>query len=104
VENRRQLTELSRAIDVWQRNNDTELVRYRCFQSLNTGKYSVQSEDHYHFPIDPQQVANLDKQFLELLSELSPDERGGAYESVQDAVTAHVESFADFWSDGWDKD
>ncbi len=67
--------ELFRAIDVWQRTSPVELVRFRCFQSLVTGKYSVQSEDHYRLPLDAKQIANLETQFLELLFDESPAER-----------------------------
>ena len=93
--------QLFRAVDVWQRNGDRELIRFRCFQSLVTGKYSVQSEDHYHLPIDPQQVANLERQFLELLFDQSPSERSPMRDTLPEAVAAHVDSFADFWSEGW---
>jgi hypothetical protein len=78
---------------VWQRRNAFEVVRYRCFQALSSGTFSVQSEDHYHLPLDPKQVADLDKQFLELLFEQSPADRSGAYASVSEAIAAHVESF-----------
>lgn len=90
-------TELFKAVDVWQRRSDTELVRYRCFQSLRTEKYSVQSEDHYHSPLDAKQTANLDRQFLELMFEMPPSERSGEYDSLSEAITAHIQSFADFW-------
>jgi len=91
--------ELFRAIDVWQRKGDSELVRFRCFQSLSTGKYSLQSEDHYHTPIDHKRISNLDTQFLELLFEQSPSERSGTYNTLSEAIAAHVDSFADFGSE-----
>jgi hypothetical protein len=93
--------QLFRAIDVWERNGESELIRFRCFQSLLTGKYSVQSEDHYHVPVDPKQVSDLDKNFLELLFEQSPSERSETYNSLAEAIAAHVDSFAGFWSEGW---
>ncbi len=97
-------TELFKAVDVWQRRGNTELVRYRCLQSLKTEKYSVQSEDHYHSPLDAKQAANLDRQFLELMLEMPPSERLGEYDSLSEAIAAHVQSFADFWSEGWTPD
>jgi hypothetical protein len=84
--------ELFRAIDVWQRKGDSELVRFRCFQSLSTGKYAVQSQDHYHTPIDQKQISYLDNNFLELLFEQSPCERSTTYNSLSEAVAAHVDS------------
>ena len=92
--------ELFRAIDVWQRKGDSELVRFRCFQALSTGKYSVQSEDRYHVPIDQKRVSDLDNNFLDLLMEQSPCERSETYDSLAEAIAAHVDSFGDFASEG----
>ena len=93
--------ELFRAINVWQRISAVEVARFRCFQSLVTGKYSVQSEDHYHLPLDAKQVASLETQFLEMLAEQSPAERSAGHDSLSEAISAHRESFADFWTEGW---
>ena len=85
--------ELFKAIDVWQRRGDAELVRYRCFQSVQSGKYSVQSLDHYQLPVDRTSVVDLDRQFLELLSEQSPMERSQAHDSLREAISDFVRSF-----------
>ena len=50
-----------KAIDVWRRVSDSEAVRYRCFQCLQTGKYSVQSADFYRLPENPAQSDQLDR-------------------------------------------
>jgi hypothetical protein len=89
------LPRLFRAIDVWQRRNDIELVRYRCFQSLSDGKFSVQREDRYQLPLDQRQVAALDGQYLRLLSDQPPEERSGAYDTLPEAIAAHLEAFTD---------
>jgi hypothetical protein len=83
-------TELFQSIDVWQRRGETELVRYRCFQSLTSGRYSVQSRDSYHRPASE---PGDDTQFLELLLDASPDARAGAYESLAEAIRAHEQAF-----------
>ena len=79
-----------RAIDVWQRRPDGQLVRYRCFQLLPDGGYCVQSAD---FP-DAEQNAFLDKQFLELLAESAPEERSKVHPSLEEAIAAHQAEFA----------
>ena len=56
-----------KALDVWSRKNEKTVVRYRCFQLLPDGGYSVQSADHYHAPFVDTRAGQLDKQFLELL-------------------------------------
>ena len=83
-----------KAIDVWKRINDSEAVRYRCFQSLQTGKYSVQSADFYRMPQNPAQCADLERQHIELFIEQAPDERSGAYETLEAAIEAHEAEFA----------
>ena len=50
---------------------------------------------------DKKQVADLETQFLELLFELPPSERSPSHDNLRDAIAAHVDSFSDFWSEGW---
>jgi hypothetical protein len=82
-----------KAIDVWKRISDSEAVRYRCFQSLRTGKYSVQSADFYHLPENPAQSDQLDRQHIELFVQQAPDERTGAYDTLEAAIDAHGADF-----------
>jgi hypothetical protein len=84
---------LFKAIDVWKRISDSEAVRYRCFQCLQTGKYCVQSADFYRLPEKPVQSANLERQHIELLIEQAPDERAGTYETLEAAIEAHEAEF-----------
>lgn len=39
------MSELYREEIVWRRINETEAVRYACFQNLRTGRYCVQAAD-----------------------------------------------------------
>lgn len=82
-----------KAIDVWRRISNSEAVRYRCFQCLHTGKYSVQSADFYRLPEDAVQSSHLERQHIELLIEQAPDERAGAYETLEAAIEAHEADF-----------
>jgi hypothetical protein len=80
-----------KAIDVWERKDRT-VVRYRCFESLDTGRYCVQSADFCHHG---KHLANLDNQFIELLTEQDPAQRSGDYETLQAAIAAHKRDFGE---------
>ncbi len=82
-----------KAIDVWKRISDSEAVRYRCFQNLQTGKYSVQSADFYRLPQNPAQSAQLERQHIELFVEQAPDERTGSHATLEAAIEAHEAEF-----------
>jgi hypothetical protein len=82
-----------RAVDVWKRNGDGRLLRYRCFHVLPDNTFVVQSCDAYRASIDPEQVNNLERQFVELLSEDAPDERSIAWPSIEEAVRDHDRQF-----------
>jgi hypothetical protein len=82
-----------KAIDVWKRISDSEAVRYRCFQCLQTGKYSVQSADFYRLPGNPDRSAQLERQHIELFIEQAPDGRNEAYETLEAAIEAHEAEF-----------
>lgn len=86
---------LYKAIDVWQRLDESAVARYRCFQALSTGKYCVQSKDYYPLPLHSEAVRQLERQFLELFSEIAPDERDKSYDSLEEAIMAHDQDFAD---------
>src|SRR5260221_5180133 len=85
---------LYEAMDVRKRISKTELVRYRCFRNVGTNKYSVQSADFYRLPLDPMHAANLERQYLELLTEQAADERAeGSFDSLAEAIEAHDREF-----------
>jgi hypothetical protein len=86
------LMNLYKAIDVWERQDSRKVVRYRCVESLNTGKFSVQSAEFYR---DGKQSEVSDRQFIELLTEDDPAGRAGEYTSLSEAITAHKREFAD---------
>jgi hypothetical protein len=79
---------------VWKRLDQRAAVRYRCFRSHATNKYSVQSADFYRLPVDPLQAARLEAQFIELLCESDPAERAGAFDSLKEAIEAHEREFS----------
>lgn len=83
---------LYKAIDIWERRDSRTAVRYRCFESLDTGKFSVQSADFYH---DEKSPTNLDVQFVELFTEQDPAVRSGEHVTLNAAIVAHNREFAE---------
>jgi hypothetical protein len=81
------------AMDVWKRIDDSGAVRFRCFQCLQTGRYSVQSADFYRSPADSAKSAQFARQHVELFVEQAPDERAGDYETLDAAIKAHEAEF-----------
>lgn len=84
-----------KALDVWSRKNEKTVVRYRCFQLLPDGGYSVQSADHYHAPFLDTRAGQLDKQFLELLLTEAPEVRSPPFPTLDEAIRAFVREFED---------
>jgi hypothetical protein len=85
---------LYEAFDIWRKVSETEIRRYRCFKAVSSQRYSVQSADFYHMPLDQKQVADLDRQYLELFAEQAPDKRSGSFDSLEAAIAAHDRDFA----------
>lgn len=83
---------LYRAFDVWKRTQNG-VVRYRCFESIPSGLFSVQSADFFGTDASRKKVEFLESQFVELLFQQAPDERSGAFGSVEEALQAHDHDF-----------
>lgn len=81
-----------RAIEVWVRLKGRTVVRYRCLQSLDSGKYCVQSADFYHDGKNPTEL-DSDGQFIELFTEQDPAERAGEHDTLEAAIAAHNRDF-----------
>jgi hypothetical protein len=84
---------LYRAIDVWKRVDENTAIRYRCFESLLSKRFCVQSSDFYRLPLNEQQIANLARQFVELIIEQEPSNRSGEHPTVEEAIAAHDRAF-----------
>ena len=84
---------LYNTIDVWKRVDQSTALRYRCFQSLQSKEYCVQSVDFYRLPLDAKQVSNLDSQFVQLFIEQEPSNRTAEYLTLEDAIAAHDREF-----------
>jgi hypothetical protein len=82
-----------RAVDVWGHMSESQAVRFRCFQNLHTGMYSVQSSDFYSLPVDPERLRQLEEQHAALFIETPPDKRSGAFPTLEAAIDAHIASF-----------
>lgn len=82
---------LYESIDVWMRGSSGELTRYRCFRVLPNSGCCVQSSDS--FQSTKSELLQLDKQFIELLSEQEPDDRSGAFGTLEEAIAAFDRDF-----------
>jgi hypothetical protein len=85
---------LYRAIDVWKRADEETAVRYRCFESLLSKRFCVQSADFYRLPPNEQQIADLSRQFVELFIEQEPSSRSGEHSTLEEAIAAHDRAFS----------
>jgi hypothetical protein len=85
--------EYYKAIDVWSRRDRGTIVRYRCFQLLPDGGYSVQSADHYHAPFRDDRPAQHEKQFLELFLQEAPEVRAPLLPTLLEAIRAFDRDF-----------
>jgi hypothetical protein len=94
VKTNSEITNTYKSFDVWRRRDPQTLVRYRCFEDCSTGRFCVQSADFYQGPITNDQIQFLEKQFIELLLDQSPFERGESFPSIEEAISDHDESFA----------
>jgi hypothetical protein len=91
--------EYSKAIDVWSRKEEGRVVRYRCFQLLPDGGFSVQSADYYNAPLQDARTVQLEKQFLELLLEEASEVRSPSFPSLIEAINAFDRDFDESGTD-----
>jgi hypothetical protein len=90
-----QLMDNIRPFDIWRRKDTETLVRYRCFEHLETAGFCVQNADFYRAPVTDEYLWQLEKQYLELLLEEDPFSRSGSFASVEEAIEEHDASFED---------
>ena len=78
-----------KSISVWDRSEEG-LYRYRLLENLQTGKYIALMRDFFgkKASIPKDLLLNFDQYFVELLVEMSPEDRGGAFDTIQDAIVA----------------
>lgn len=81
--------ELFKEIHVWRRINETMATRYTCLQNLRDKRYKVQSLDFFHENAVGDQSRYFQEQFLELLLETLPTERGRWFTTLEAAISAH---------------
>lgn len=84
-----------RRVDVVRRVAPGEVVVYRCFELLPAGGYVVQSADRVRLPIPATHIEDLTKQYWELLCEIDPDARGIVRPTLEAAIEAFDEDFAE---------
>jgi hypothetical protein len=79
-----------RSFSVWRRSKEG-VYRYRMFENLETGQFSVQSRDFFGESSVPQKwILDLEQLFLELLIEDAPEQRcGGGADSIKTAINQY---------------
>jgi len=87
------MSKMYRELSVWKRIDDTRVVRFRCFEEMETHLFCVQNADFYTTPLKADVIANSERLFLELLAETEPMERCTWFATVEEAVAAHEENF-----------
>ncbi|WP_434155710.1 hypothetical protein [Pseudomonas sp. JZ134] len=88
---------LLRYIPIWRRNKNG-IVLYRCFEIIGGNGFTVQSADHFTTESLPTRMPELEKQFLELLAEQSPEERFPLHPSIESAIAAFDAEFGNEYS------
>ncbi|MFC4159284.1 hypothetical protein [Chitinimonas lacunae] len=86
--------DLFKEVMIWKRTGETSAVRYSCLQDMLTGKYAIQSADFFRLPIEGEQFRIFERQFVELLLDVSPRDRCMWFESPEEAITAHDHDFS----------
>jgi hypothetical protein len=61
------MSKMYRELSVWKRIDDTRVVRFRCFEEMETHLFCVQNADFYTTPLKADVIANSERLFLELL-------------------------------------
>ena len=84
---------LYKSLDVWQRKGLDCAVRFRCFEIVGENKFCVQSVDYFNLPITDEKLKQMDKQFLELIIEVPPEERSEVYPTLKEAISRYEEDF-----------
>ncbi len=79
---------------VFKRIDNETVALYRCLYSLETKKYAVQSLDFIGVASDFSRLLESERQFFELLTEISPIEQCNWFMSLSDAIEAHDKDFA----------
>lgn len=82
-----------KSFDVWNRTENQELIRYRCFENVSDGTFCVQSADFFRTPIQHDRILQSEKQWIELLFEQSPFDRSGSFSTIEEAIAHHDSEF-----------
>lgn len=90
---------LFQVFDVWERVSEDLAIRYRCLKRFTDEKFVVQSADFFYRSTDETSLVASDRQFLELLLDSDPFERGEVASTLEKAIQLHKTAFLDFNED-----
>lgn len=80
---------------IWKRLSERQCIRYVVLTNIDTNLHAVQSADFFRSG-KPPSSEYFDRQFVDLLIEVDPQERCVWHSSIVEAINAHDSDFADF--------
>ncbi|MEM6456163.1 MAG: hypothetical protein AAF772_13790 [Acidobacteriota bacterium] len=83
---------LYRKLYVFARTQDC-LLRYCCFEDLQSNQFCVQNVDHLYPPFEKESVVERDIEILELLFEQAPSDRSPCWPTIQEAIARFEQDF-----------
>jgi len=85
---------LFKEINIWRRAERGGLVRYRCFESLETGRFHVRNADTFEGPITQEELNARDAYFYDFLADAFAEEPFEDHATLIDAIQAHEADFS----------
>jgi hypothetical protein len=77
---------------IWKRLSEQQCIRYVVLTNIDTNFHAVQSADFFRLG-KPYLMEYFDKQFVDLLIEVDPQERCTWHSSIAEAINAHDSDF-----------
>ena len=85
---------LFKELNVWSRAEGGGMVRYRCFENLETGRYHVRNADFFEGPVTQEELDGRDAYFYDFLADAFAEGPPEDYEKLEEAIQAHKADFS----------
>ncbi|MDJ0934952.1 MAG: hypothetical protein QNI93_06090 [Kiloniellales bacterium] len=85
---------LFKEINIWRRAGRGGLVRYRCFENLETGRFHLRNADTFDGPITQEELDARDAYFYDFLVNAFAEEPFEDHATLMDAIQAHEADFS----------
>jgi uncharacterized protein YlbG (UPF0298 family) len=77
---------------IWKRLSDQQCIRYVVLTNIDTNMHAIQSADFFRLG-EPSSTEYFDRQFVDLLAEVDPQERCTWHSSIAEAINIHNSDF-----------